>query len=73
MIYFQETIFTEIDLQDFSVAASGIKNDNNSFTVSVILNHGFILGIRKLWKLFLDFDALLSPELSDWTRSNYYL
>lgn len=29
----EETIFTEIDLQDFSVAASGIKNDNNSFTV----------------------------------------
>ncbi|XP_067037295.1 diacylglycerol kinase delta-like isoform X1 [Acropora muricata] len=29
----EETVFSEIDLQDFSVAASGIKNDNNSFSV----------------------------------------
>ena len=36
MIFFQETVFSEIDLQDFSVAASGIKNDNNSFSVSLI-------------------------------------
>ena len=35
LLNYQETIFTEIDLQDFSVAASGIKNDNNCFTVSV--------------------------------------
>ncbi|KAJ7392786.1 hypothetical protein OS493_010445 [Desmophyllum pertusum] len=29
----EETLFTEIELQDFSVAESGIKNDNNCFTV----------------------------------------
>ncbi|XP_068687349.1 diacylglycerol kinase delta-like isoform X1 [Montipora foliosa] len=29
----EETVFSEIDLRDFSVAASGIKNDNNCFSV----------------------------------------